>query len=109
MTMARAICRRLGYTLVSLRHPLVRRALLLGEGPGTVSNGSNSLQELAEIFAVAVGGFSVLDHDLHLLVRLDPDSPRPGPTKKSSGAGENFLPRERNRASRCRSPRIGSK
>ena len=31
------------------------------------------LQELAEIFAVAVGGFSVLDNHLHVLVRLDPD------------------------------------
>ena len=31
------------------------------------------LQELAEIFAVSVGGFSVLDNHLHLLVRLDPD------------------------------------
>ena len=31
------------------------------------------LQELAEIFAVSIGGFSVLDNHLHLLVRLDPD------------------------------------
>jgi hypothetical protein len=31
------------------------------------------LEELADIFAVAVGGFSVLDNHLHLLVRLDPD------------------------------------
>jgi hypothetical protein len=31
------------------------------------------LQELAEIFAVAVGGFSVMDNHLHVLVRLDPD------------------------------------
>jgi hypothetical protein len=30
------------------------------------------LQELAEIFAVSVGGFAVLDNHLHLLVRLDP-------------------------------------
>jgi hypothetical protein len=27
----------------------------------------------AETFAVAVGGFSVMDHDLYVLVRLDPD------------------------------------
>jgi len=31
------------------------------------------LQELAQVFAVAVGGFSVLDNHLHLLVRLDPE------------------------------------
>jgi hypothetical protein len=31
------------------------------------------LQELANIFAVAVGGFSVLDNHLHLLIRLDQD------------------------------------
>ena len=31
------------------------------------------LQELAEIFAVSVGGFSVMDNHLHVLVRLDPE------------------------------------
>ena len=31
------------------------------------------LQELAQIFAVGVGGFSVMDNHLHVLVRLDPD------------------------------------
>jgi hypothetical protein len=31
------------------------------------------LQELAEIFAISVGGFAVLDNRLHLLVRLEPD------------------------------------
>ncbi len=31
------------------------------------------LEELAEIFAVAVAGFAILDNHLHLLVRLDPD------------------------------------
>jgi hypothetical protein len=30
------------------------------------------LEELSEILAVAVGGFSVMDNHLHLLVRLDP-------------------------------------
>jgi REP element-mobilizing transposase RayT len=30
------------------------------------------LQELAEIFAISVGGFAVLDNHLHLLIRLDP-------------------------------------
>jgi hypothetical protein len=31
------------------------------------------VEELADIFAVAVGGFSVLDNHLHLLLRLDSD------------------------------------
>ena len=31
------------------------------------------LQKLAQIFAVGVGGFSVMDNHLHVLVRLDPD------------------------------------
>ena len=34
------------------------------------------LEELAEIFAVAVAGFAILDNHLHLLVRLDPDVAR---------------------------------
>ena len=32
------------------------------------------LQELAQIFAVAVGGFAVMDNQLHLLLRIDPDA-----------------------------------
>jgi hypothetical protein len=32
------------------------------------------LKKLSEIFAVSVGGFSVLDNHLHLLLRLDPDT-----------------------------------
>jgi hypothetical protein len=31
------------------------------------------LQELADIFAVAIAGFSVMDNHLHVLVRLDPE------------------------------------
>jgi REP element-mobilizing transposase RayT len=31
------------------------------------------LEELAEIFSVAVAGFAILGSHLHLLVRLDPD------------------------------------
>jgi REP element-mobilizing transposase RayT len=52
----------------------VRRAVLLGEGPCNRKEWiERRLQELAEIFAVSVGGFSVLDTHLHLLARLDPD------------------------------------
>src|ERR1700730_5707548 len=52
----------------------VRRAFLLGEGEFDRKEWiDRRQQELAEIFAVSVGGFSVLDNHLHVLVRLDPD------------------------------------
>jgi REP element-mobilizing transposase RayT len=52
----------------------VRRAFLLGEGTGDRKGWiEGRLQELAEIFAVSVAGFSVMDNHLHVLVRLDPD------------------------------------
>ena len=53
----------------------VRRAQLLGEeseeGTDRKAWIENRLQELAKIFAVSVGGFSVLDNHLHLLLRID--------------------------------------
>ena len=50
----------------------VRRAFLLGEGPHDRKGWiQNRLEELAQIFGIAVGGFSVLDNHLHLLLRLD--------------------------------------
>ena len=52
----------------------VRRAFLLGEGDHNRKQWlQNRLEELAEIFAVAVGGFSVMNNHLHLLLRLDPE------------------------------------
>ena len=52
----------------------MRRAFLLGEGAGNRKQWiENRLEELAKIFAIAVGGFSVMDNHLHVLVRLDPD------------------------------------
>jgi REP element-mobilizing transposase RayT len=52
----------------------VRRAFLLGEGDYNRKKWfENRLEELAEIFAVAVGGFSLMDNHLHVLLRLDPD------------------------------------
>jgi hypothetical protein len=33
----------------------------------------NRIKELSEVFAVGVGGFSVMDNHLHLLLRLDPN------------------------------------
>ena len=52
----------------------VRRAFLLSEGPLNRKEWiENRLKELAEIFAISVGGFSVMDNHLHVLVRLDPE------------------------------------
>ncbi len=52
----------------------MRRAFLLSEGPMNRRRWiQHRLEELADIFAVAVGGFSVMDNHLHVLVRLDPD------------------------------------
>jgi hypothetical protein len=52
----------------------VRKAFLLGEGDHNRREWlENRLEELAEIFAVAVGGFSVMDNHLHVLLRLDPE------------------------------------
>ncbi len=53
----------------------VRHARLLGEennaGIDRKAWIENRLKELAEIFAISVGGFSVLDNHLHLLLRID--------------------------------------
>ena len=59
----------------------VRRTFLLSEAPIDDSETRFDrkewielrLKELADIFAVAVGGFSVMDNHLHVLVRLDAD------------------------------------
>jgi hypothetical protein len=53
----------------------VRRAFLLGEGAGDRWIWSaKRIEELAQNFSIAVGGFSVLDNHLHVLVRLDPEA-----------------------------------
>jgi REP element-mobilizing transposase RayT len=50
------------------------RAFLLGEGNTDRKQWiEDRLQELTQIFAVSVAGFSVLDNHVHVLVRLDPD------------------------------------
>ena len=54
----------------------VRRAFLLGEAEAEGDRKlwiERRLQELADIFAISVGGFSIMDNHLHVLVRLDPD------------------------------------
>ena len=50
----------------------VRKAFLLGEGEHSRQEWlENRLEELAEIFAVAVGGFAVMHNHLHVLLRLE--------------------------------------
>jgi hypothetical protein len=52
----------------------VRGADLLTKGPEDRKAWiEKRLQELAQIFAVGVAGFTVLDNHLHVLLRLDPD------------------------------------
>ncbi len=56
----------------------VRRAFLFGEGSESATGDrkvwiERRLRELDTIFAVSVGGFSVMDNHLHLLLRLDPN------------------------------------
>jgi REP element-mobilizing transposase RayT len=52
----------------------VRQAFLLGDGPTNRKDWiENRLEELAQIFAITVGGFAALENHLHVLVRLDPD------------------------------------
>ena len=51
----------------------VRQAFLLAEGAlDRKAWIEHRLEELAQIFSVSVGGFTVMDNHLHVLVRLDP-------------------------------------
>ena len=73
----------------------VRRAFLLGEGdPNRKDWLENRLEELVDIFAVAVGGFSVMNNHLHLLLRLDPEVAQAwsdsGKASISAGAGRDI-------------------
>ena len=52
----------------------VRGASLLGnESSDRKEWLEKRIEELAQVFAIGVGGFSVMDNHLHLLLRLDPD------------------------------------
>ena len=87
----------------------VRRAFLLGEGDQNRKDWiKNRLEELAEIFAVAVGGFSVMDNHLHVLLRLDRILPKRGRMRKSSDAGDGFFRPAISRAADARYRTLGS-
>ncbi len=52
----------------------VRGAFLLREGDEDRKQWiENRIEELSQLFAIAVGGYSVLDNHLHLAVRLAPE------------------------------------
>ena len=77
----------------------MRRALLLGE-PGRNRKGwiERRIKELAEIFAMAVGGFAILDNHLHLLVRLGPQVANGWPDEDVvRRRGRLFPPRDKTR------------
>ena len=88
----------------------VRRAFLLGEGDHNRKEWlENRLEELAEIFAVAVGGFSVMNNHLHLLLRLDPEVAQAWSDEEVVRRwGRLFPPRDKSR-SRFRFPSTGFK
>ena len=70
------MCSSLGFQPENCISRCVRRAFLSSEGEDSNSGDRKDwierrLKELAEIFAVSVGGFSVMDNHLHLLLRLD--------------------------------------
>jgi hypothetical protein len=54
----------------------VRRASLLGEGEGKFDRRDwieQRLAELGDLFAIAVGGFAIMNNHLHVLLRIDPE------------------------------------
>jgi len=77
----------------------VPRAFLVGEGMQDRKTWiEHRLEELAEIFSVAVAGFAILDNLLHLLVRLDPDVARGWPDEGVVRRwGHLFPPRDKAR------------
>jgi hypothetical protein len=87
----------------------VRRAFLLSEGPIDRRKWiEQRLQELAEIFAVSVGGFSVMIITCTYWSASTPTWPKTGQTRKSSGAGGDSSHPATSPASPCPCPRPGS-
>ena len=86
----------------------VRRAFLLAEGQTNRKEWlENRIKELAEIFAVGIGGFSVMDNHIHLLLRLDPDVAQGWSDEDVVRPGDNYFRLATSRGSPCRFPMIG--
>ena len=75
MTVAR--CQLVDVSVTPWYHVIsktVRGACLLREGDEDRKQWiEHRIEELSQVFAIAVGGFSVLDNHLHLVVRLEPE------------------------------------
>jgi putative transposase len=75
--MAIARCQQIDISVARWYHCMsrcVRQAFLLAGGALNRKEWLEDwVEELAEIFAVGVGGFSVMENHLHILLRLDPD------------------------------------
>src|ERR1700730_5166704 len=100
MTIARA--QLVDVTLTRWYHCItrcVRRAFLLGEGDHNRKEWiENRLEELSEIFAIGIGGFSVMDNHLHVLLRLDPDVAQAWSDEEVVGRwGRVYPPRDKSR------------
>jgi hypothetical protein len=86
----------------------VRRAFLLSQAPFDRKEWIElRLQELAGVFAVSVGGFSVMDNHLHVLVRLDPDVSDAWSDEEVVRRWGKLFPRATSPGKRCRFPRPG--
>ena len=77
----------------------VRQAFLLTAGAFNRKEWlEDRVQELAEIFAVGVGGFSVMENHLHVLLRLDPDVAQSWSDEEVTRRwGRLFPPRDKSR------------
>jgi REP element-mobilizing transposase RayT len=78
----------------------VRRAFLL-ETDGLTNRKAwlqNRLQELCQLFSIAVAGFSILDNHLHVLAWLDPEVAKGWSAEEVARRwGQLFPPRKRRR------------
>jgi putative transposase len=100
MTIARA--QLVDVTLTRWYHCItrcVRRAFLLGEGDHNRKEWiENRLEELSEIFAIGIAGFSVMDNHLHVLLRLDPHVAQAWSDEEVVGRwGRLYPPRDKSR------------
>jgi hypothetical protein len=77
----------------------VRRAFLLGDGQDNRKVWiEHRLHELAEISAIAVGGFAVMNTHIHMFLRIDPDAAKDWSDEVLVRRwGRLFLPRDRSR------------